>query len=75
MPQAVPLLAEGGEGLSISGRESVGFRPSGSLVHGLPIISTLLQLTGELISDDLSPPAFSDVACRAAAAESGRLIM
>lgn len=75
MPQAVPLLAEGGEGLSVSGRESVGFRPSGSLVHGLPIISTLLQYTGELISDDLSPAAFSGVACRAAAAESGRLIM
>lgn len=75
MPQAVPLLAEGGEGLSVSGRESVGFRPSGSLVHGLPIISTLSQLTGELISDDRPPPALSGAACRAAAAASGRFII
>lgn len=69
---AVSLLAEGGELLfSVSWRCSEDLRISGS--PGLASISSLLQLTGEPISDERSP-GFSGVACRAAV-ESGRFIM
>ena len=69
--QAVSLLADGGELFSVSCRCSVDLRTSGSL--GLAIMSSLLQLTGEPISDERSA-GFSGVACRVEV-ESGRFLM
>lgn len=69
--QAVSLLADGGELFSVSCRCSVDLRISGSL--GLAIISSLLQFTGEPISDERSA-GFSAVGC-SVEVERGRFIM